>query len=140
MKLKIAFVFLSALAACTGRNAAVNEQNSIQATALHYASAMGSGKGVLFHFIASNQKDSLILDSVLVGGKSLSYTQESVWPFKAEATYFVPAPEPGEDHARKPENDAILEGNYEPVNLYVHAGTAAYVLPVPQITRTQNDK
>ncbi len=138
MKSKLLLLPLWLICACSGRNAAVVQQPSIQATALHYTSAMGSGKGVLFQFKAMSQNDSLQVDSVFVAGTKLTFTQKSVWPLQLEATYFVPSPEPGDDHARTPKEDAILQGNYTPAILYAHAGKAAISIPIDLITRIQN--
>lgn len=138
MKSKLLLLSLGILGACSGRNAAVESQTAISATALHYASAMGSGKGVQFQFVATSQQDSLFLDSISVAGKSLTFTQKSVWPLQAEASYYVPAPDPGEDHARTPKEDAILQGNYAPVYVYAHTGKGVLTIPVDLITRIQD--
>lgn len=140
MKSKLALIFLLTLSSCICRKALTENNLQLKGTALHYSSAMGSGKGVIFRFTAENQSDSLWLDSVYVLGKKVKSTQNAVWPFEAEANYFVPAPMPGEDHAKSPQVDSVLEGNYSRAYLYVHNRNQQLTLQVNQINRIQNNE
>lgn len=98
---------------------------------------MGSGNGVTF-MINATPKNEIWIDSVIIAGKSLEFSQSSHKPLKADANYFVSRSEAKEDHSRSVSSDPILSKNYQPAYLIVHEkGKDPIKCPLKTIISTQ---
>lgn len=111
----------------------------VHAKAQVYTTAMGKGRGVLFHIYIdqpdSVQWQSLSLDSLIINGKFIPASiKTSKVPYSIEGNYFVATKDPEPNQAPLPTlevaDPVLFLSQYLPANLYLHYQSKPYIIPI----------